>query len=244
MTWDAVFRLLNIAVIDITLSGDNAIVIGMAAAPLPRKQRRWAIVMGGLCAIGLRITLTTVATILMKIPYLAAAGGVVLVWVVWKLLRADLDMEHAKHAGAEQQAANFRQAIVVIVVADFMMSLDNVLAVAGSADGSVPLLILGLLMSMPLLLTTGGLISMAIDRLRWIVWVGAAVIAFTAARMVLEDHGVEEHLKLSGLVVMLVSLVVAVVVPAACRWLLLRRSGRSALVGAGEPVGSPPEDRG
>ncbi len=222
MNWDAWLRLFDIALIDIALSGDNAIVIGMAAAALPRGQRRWAIVFGGACAIALRIALTSMATLLMLIPFLAAAGGVVLVWVVYKLLRADLGEEGEGDAEA-RRAAGFRQAILLIAVADFMMSLDNVIAVAGTAHGSVPLLAAGLLLSMPLLLTTGGFISMLIDRLRWIVWAGAFAISFTAARMVFEDRGVESRLHPGRALVLLCSVGAGILVPAACWGLQARR---------------------
>ncbi len=219
MNWDAWLRLLDIAVIDIALSGDNAIVIGMAAASLPRGQRRWAILFGGGCAIALRIALTSMATLLMLIPFLAAAGGVVLVWVVYQLIRADLGEEGE---GEGRRAGSFRQAILLIAVADFMMSLDNVIAVAGSAHGSIPLLAAGLLLSMPLLLTTGGFISMLIDRMRWLVWAGAFAISFTAARMVFEDRGVQNRLHPAQPWVLLCSAVAGLVIPAACRGLQLR----------------------
>lgn len=222
MNWDAWLRLLDIAVIDVALSGDNAIVIGMAAAALPPGQRRWAIVFGGACAIALRIALTSMATLLMLIPFLAAAGGVVLVWVVYKLLRADLG-EEGEGDAEERRSASFRQAILLIAVADLMMSLDNVIAVAGSAHGSVPLLAAGLLLSMPLLLTTGGFISMLIDRVRWIVWAGAFAISFTAARMVFEDRGVESHLHAGRALVLLCSVAAGILVPAACWGLQSRR---------------------
>ncbi len=221
MSWDAWVRLLDIAVIDIALSGDNAIVIGMAAAALPRGQRHWAILFGGGCAIALRIALTSMATLLMLVPFLAAAGGVVLVWVVYKLLRSDLG-EEGEGDGEARRAATFRQAILLIAVADFMMSLDNVIAVAGSAHGSVPLLAAGLLLSMPLLLTTGGFISMLIDRMRWLVWAGAFAISFTAARMVFEDRGIQDRLHPAQPLVLLCSAIAGVAIPAACWGLQLR----------------------
>jgi YjbE family integral membrane protein len=216
MTWDTTLRLLNIAVIDVALSGDNAIVIGMAAAALPRGQRRWAIALGGVGAIGLRVVLTSMATLLMLVPFLAAGGGLVLVWVVYKLLRSDAA---EGEDGQARRATTFRQAILLIVVADFMMSLDNVIAVAGSAHGSIPLLVVGLLLSMPLLLTTGGLVSMLIDRLHWLVWVGAFAISFTAVRMIFEDRGVESRLHATGPVVLACSVAAGLLVPGAC-WAL------------------------
>jgi YjbE family integral membrane protein len=222
VNWDSWLRLLDIAVIDIALSGDNAIVIGMAAAALPHGQRRWAVLFGGACAIALRIVLTSMATLLMLVPFLAAAGGVVLVWVVYKLLRADLGEEGD---GEARRAASLRQAILLIAVADFMMSLDNVIAVAGTASGSIPLLVAGLLLSMPLLLTTGGFLSMLIDRMRWLVWAGAFAISFTAARMVFEDRGVESRLHATRPLVLLCSAAAGVLIPAACWGLQARRAG-------------------
>jgi YjbE family integral membrane protein len=122
--------------------------------------------------------LTSVATLLMLVPFLSAIGGLVLVWVVYRLLKPGAG--NAIEAGLKE-AKSFRQAIFLIVAADFMMSLDNVIAVAGSAHGSIFLLIAGLLISMPLLMTAGGLISGLIDKARWLVYVGAAAISFTAA---------------------------------------------------------------
>jgi YjbE family integral membrane protein len=221
--WDQVLRFLNITVIDIALSGDNAIVIGMAAATLPRERRKLTIVIGGALAIVLRIALTSAATFLMLVPYLSAAGGLVLVWVVYRLLKpeaASAEQPGSKKVGSTGDHG-FRQAIFFIVAADFMMSLDNVIAVAGSAHGSVFLLIAGLLISMPLLMIAGGLISSLIDKARWLVYVGAAAISFTATRMVFEDKAVEARIHVGRTEVLLVSVGAALVIPAA--FVLIRR---------------------
>ena len=212
--WDSALRFLSITLIDIALSGDNAIVIGMAAATLPRELRKWAIVIGGGLAIALRIALTSVATLLMLVPFLSAVGGLVLVWVVYRLLRPVA--ETAAESGLEggpKEAKDFRQAIFLIVAADFMMSLDNVIAVAGSAHGSIFLLVAGLLISMPLLLTAGGLISALIDKARWLVYVGAAAISFTGARMVLEDRAVDARFHAGRVLIYAVSAAAAVLIP-------------------------------
>ncbi len=223
--WDHALRFLNITVIDIALSGDNAIVIGMAASTLPRERRTLAIVIGGGLAIALRIGLTCIATFLMLVPYLSALGGLVLVWVVYRLLKPESGAEEA--GGSEKkEVKNFRQAILLIVAADFMMSLDNVIAVAGSAHGSVFLLVAGLLISMPLLMTAGGLISTLIDKARWLVYVGAAAISFTACRMVFEDKAVAARIHASQGVALLVSLAAALVIPAAFVLATRRRPGK------------------
>ena len=222
--WDQALRFLNITLIDIALSGDNAIVIGMAAATLPQGRRKWAILIGGGFAIALRIALTSAATLLMLVPYLSAVGGLVLVWVVYKLLMPEAE---AADGSAAKEAKSLRQAILLIVAADFMMSLDNVIAVAGSAHGSVFLLIAGLLISMPLLMTAGGLISSLIDKARWLVYVGAAAISFTAVRMVFEDRAVEERIRVDQGMVLLASSAAAVLIPAFFILIGKRREARA-----------------
>lgn len=183
----------------------------MAAASLPVNRRKWAIITGGAIAITLRIVLTAIATKLMLIPLLSAAGGLVLIWVAYKLLR--LDVNESDDEKKVKEAKNFRQAILLIITADFMMSLDNVIAVAGSAHGSIILLIVGLLLSMPLLMMTGGAISMLIDKFRWLVYAGAFAIVFTAARMMLEDKLIEARFPVAASVVLLAAVSVGMIIP-------------------------------
>lgn len=189
----------------------------MAASSLPVNRRKYAIILGGAFAIGLRILLTSIATLLMLVPLLSAAGGIVLIWVAYKLLK--LDVGGSEDEKKVKEAKNFRQAIILILTADFMMSLDNVIAVAGSAHGNIILLIAGLLMSMPLLMTTGGAISMLIDKFKWLVYVGAFAIVFTATRMVFEDKLIEANLHMATPVVLLSAVSVGMVVPAGFVWL-------------------------
>jgi YjbE family integral membrane protein len=222
-TWDVVLRFLSITLIDLALSGDNAIVIGMAAASLAREKRKWAIVFGGGLAILLRILLTTTATLLMQIPLLSAIGGCVLFWVAWKLLRLDVSETEKEEEQKAKQAKNFRQAIILILTADFMMSLDNVIAVAGTAHGNIVLLIFGLLLSMPLLMTTGGAISLLIDRFRWLVFLGAAVIVFAGTRMIFEDRFIESKFPVPLAIVLTVSIFIGIAVPALFFWLNKRK---------------------
>jgi YjbE family integral membrane protein len=216
MNWDTIVGFINIVIIDLALSGDNAIVIGMAAASLPRQQRTKAIVFGGICAIALRIALTAVATTLMKFTLLSAIAGAVLFWVAWKLLRMDSaeSVESESEGNKSKEAKNFRQAIILILTADFMLSLDNVLAVAGAAHQNYSLLIIGLLISMPLLMTTGGFISRMIDKFKWLPILGAAVICFTATRMILEDKFIEPKIGISTTLITIISVIAAIVVTA------------------------------
>jgi YjbE family integral membrane protein len=194
MDWQFVVGFLQIVVIDLALSADNAIVIGMAAASLPRNQRSRAIIIGGGLAIVLRIALTTGVSFLIRIPYLSAVAGAVLFWVAWKLLNMNIGEVDDPRKIKTKPAETFRQAITLIIIADFTMSLDNILAIAGASHGSYILLIIGLLISMPLLMTTGSFISRLIDKFKWIPFLGAAVISFTGIRMILEDQSIHQYL--------------------------------------------------
>ncbi len=210
--FDFVVRFINITLMDIALSGDNVIVIGMAAAALPPAGRKWALIFGGTLAIALRIVLTSIATILTLIPYLSAIGGIVLIWVVYRLVGLDASPDSAEET---RTANSLRQAVILILTADLMMSIDNVIAIAGSAHGSIPLLIAGLLISMPLLMMTGGFISTLIDKARWLVFLGAAAISYTAVRMVFEDGAVEARFAIPAPIQSGVSLAAAIVLPGA-----------------------------
>lgn len=173
---------LGIVVIDLVLSGDNAIVIGMAARQLPPAKRRLAIILGGVAAIGLRVLFAAIASLLLAIPFLEAVGGALLIWVAWKLLR---------ESGPAHEAAGSVSvfgALKTIVVADVVMSLDNILAIAGVSHGDVGLLLFGLLVSMPLILFGSGLIAMVMNRLPWLGLVGAGILAWTAGTMIVEDQ--------------------------------------------------------
>jgi YjbE family integral membrane protein len=212
---DFIVRFLSITLINVALSGDNVIVIGMAAASLPRTERRLAIVGGGFLAVVLRIGLTLAAAMLLQIPLLTAIGGLILFWVAWGLLKADVDEEHRPQAGSH----SLRRAIWLIVVADVTMSLDNVIAVAGTAGGNLVLLVAGLLISMPLLLVAGGAVSMLIDRFRWLVYLGAAAICFAGARMLLDSEPLRSDLRLAPPAVLVASLLLAAALPLCFRWL-------------------------
>lgn len=212
---DANFLLgfLNITLIDIALSGDNAIVIGMAAAALPKRKRTRVIIAGGALAILLRVILTSAAAMILLLPFLSAAGGLMLVWIAYRLLR--IGAPGGEDRLVSRKPASPRQAIFYIVAADFTMSLDNVIAVAGAAKGSVALLVAGLLVSMPLLMTTGGFVAALIDRARWLIYVGAAAISFTAARMVLEDRALGPRLGLSPPLVLAIGIAAGIIFPSA-----------------------------
>ncbi len=176
------YSIARIIVIDLVLSGDNAVVIGMAAHRLPLPQRKRAILIGGGAAIVLRIVLTAIAALLLQIPGLQLVGGLLLLWIAFKLLKE----EEESHEGV-RPAASMREAIFTILVADFVMSTDNVLGVAGASQGHMGLLLFGLILSMVILMWFGSLVADLINRFSWLSYVGAAVIAWTGGLMVFED---------------------------------------------------------
>ena len=176
------YSIAQIILIDLVLSGDNAVVIGMAAHRLPARQRKTAILIGGGAAIVLRIFLTAIAALLLKLSGLQLAGGLLLIWIAFRLLKEE---EESKEG--VKVAKSMREAIATILVADFIMSLDNVLGVAGASHGDMRLLLFGLILSMAILMLMGNLVANLINRFVWLSYVGAAVIAWTGGLMIFED---------------------------------------------------------
>lgn len=177
--------LLQIIWIDIILSGDNAVVIALACRRLPRHQQRLAILAGTGAAIGLRVAMATVVTLLLEISYLKLTGSVLLLWIAIKLL-APQDEE----GGDGASIGNLWQAIRTIVIADFVMSLDNVIGIAAAAKGSVLLLALGLMISIPLIVFSSTLILKFMGRYPWIITLGGALLGYIAGEMAVTDRAV------------------------------------------------------
>lgn len=172
-----------IVLLDLVLAGDNAIVIALAARNLPRSLQRKAVFWGTFGAVAVRILLTAVVVWLLKLPGLMLGGGLLLLPIAWKLLKPDGDNEH--DVGA---AGSFWAALRTIVVADALMGLDNVLAIAGASKGHMGLVVIGLAISVPLVVWGSTLILRLIERFPIIIYLGAAAIAWTAARMIAHDH--------------------------------------------------------
>jgi len=188
--------------IDLALAGDNAIVIGLAAAGLPKEQRNKAILIGVLAATVLRIAFALITTQLLQIVGLLFAGGILLLWVCWKMWRelrtshadeeaagealegADINQDGTVAGGAPRKT--FAQAAWQIVIADVSMSLDNVLAVAGAAMEHPYILIFGLLLSIALMGLAASFIARLLQRYRWIAYVGLAIILYVALKMIYE----------------------------------------------------------
>jgi YjbE family integral membrane protein len=178
-----------IIVIDLVLAGDNAIVIALAARGLPPHLRKRAILWGTFGAIAVRTAMTLIVVWLLKVPGLLAVGGALLVWIAYKLL-VDNEGEEA-HAGVA--TASFWGAMKTIIVADALMGLDNVLAVAGAAHGSFLLVVLGLLISIPIVIWGSQLVLKLVERYPAIVYVGAGVLAWTAVKMMAGEPLLQEH---------------------------------------------------
>jgi YjbE family integral membrane protein len=189
--------LFSVVIIDVVLAGDNAIVVGMAAAGLPAHQRRVVIVLGIVTATGLRIVFAYFAAQLLAIIGLTLAGGVLLLWVAWKTYRetrAARSRGSGRSGSAPASAADGRpvalrtprQALVRIVLADLSMSLDNVLAIAGTARNHFWVLSFGLILSVALMGLASTYVARLLDRYFWISWVGLGIIAFVALRMIWE----------------------------------------------------------
>jgi len=174
--------LLEIIGVNIVLSGDNAVVIALACRTLPPAQQRLAIIFGAAGAIVLRAVLTVFAVLLLTRPYLKLAGGALLLWIAIKLLLPDDDGD-----GETEGHAGMFAAIKTIVIADLVMSLDNVLGVAAVAKGDVILLVLGLLISMPLIIYGSTLIMGLMGRFPVLITLGAALLGYVAGEMVVSD---------------------------------------------------------
>lgn len=185
---DFLSGLLAIVLLDLVLAGDNAIVIAMAARALPKPLRKRAVFWGSFGAIAVRALLTTVVVYLLKLPGLMLAGGLLLLPIAWKLLQ-----QHAADSQQEVGATtSFWAALRTILVADALMGMDNVLAIAGASRGHLPLVALGLLISVPLVVWGSTLILKLIERFSIIVYVGAGAIAWTAGHMLASDGLVSE----------------------------------------------------
>jgi YjbE family integral membrane protein len=179
----------GIILVDLVLSGDNALVIGAMAAGLERKQRWMAILAGGSGAIILRIGFAVLATFLLQIPFVQAIGGAILLCIALRLLmsRNEKQPSSAPDTKTSVVKKSFLMALVTILIADVTMSLDNVLAVGAMAHGNIPILIVGLLLSVTFLLLGSAVIAELINRLPWLLDVASLVLAWTAATMLLSD---------------------------------------------------------
>lgn len=174
----------QVVLIDIVLAGDNAIVVGALAAGLPHEQRKKVILIGIIAALVLRIGFALIATWLLGIVGLVLAGGLLLLWVAWRMwreLRSPAHHENTAHLAAPR---TFRAAAIQVAVADLSMSIDNVLAVAGAAREHPGIMVIGLVLSVALMGIAANFIARVIERYKWVAWFGFAVIVFVACKMI------------------------------------------------------------
>ena len=195
----------SIVLIDLLLAGDNALVIAMAVRALPQNQRRVAVACGAGAAVLLRIAITILAVRLLNIEFLKMAGGALVIWIAVKVLS-----DARSHIDKVPARGRLLQAIWLIVVADITMSIDNVLAVAGAAHGSIPLIVFGLGVSIPLVVFSSQLIATLMDRYAAIVYLGAALLGRVGGEMIMTDPFVARTLRPSQAVVWLAEIVAIV----------------------------------
>jgi YjbE family integral membrane protein len=223
LSGELVARFLGVLAIDLILSGDNAVVIALAVRQLKGDKRRKAIILGATGAVLLRLFFAAIVTFLLQIPLLQAVGGVLLLWVAWKLV-------HDSPGGEEdevQAGGNLWEAVRIIIIADVVMSLDNVVALVGVSGGNLALLVFGLALTIPLIIWGSTLLSVLLDRWRWLVYVGAGILVYVAVEMLFEDrvvHGfIGDSLQSLETVIALAGTLIFV----AFAWLWSRRETRS-----------------
>ncbi|MEB3222871.1 MAG: TerC family protein [Candidatus Sericytochromatia bacterium] len=220
--------ILKIVVIDLVLSGDNAVVIAMAVKSLPGRVARRAAVIGAAGAVILRVLFAALAALLLSVPYLQAIGGIALFWIAYKLL-----IEEEEGEDRPGEIHGFWEAVRIIIVADAVMSLDNILAVGGASHGNLPLLLFGLALSIPIVLFGSQLLTTLLRRWPVLAYAGAGVLAWTAAEMVVHDAKIRPLLAATPLPRLdLVLIVLATAVTLALGWWSARRMASRA--GEGE----------
>ncbi|MBI1174523.1 MAG: YjbE family putative metal transport protein [Sideroxydans sp.] len=186
--WVDVFKII---VIDILLSGDNAVVIALACRNLPAQQRKQGVMLGVVGAVGLRIVLTFFALELLSLPYLKLIGALLLLWIGIMLILPEKEHDES----SVQANTHLWGAVRTIIIADFIMSLDNVLGVAAAAHGNVLLLVFGLLVSIPLIAWSSQLVLKLIDRFPFIIYAGGALLGYVAGEMLLSEGMVAHALE-------------------------------------------------
>src|SRR5216684_6975891 len=180
-------RLFSIGVLNLLLSGDNALVIALAVRALPARKRIVGQLWGAIGAVVLRLVFVAIVSVLLRVPLLQLLGGLLLVWIAVRLVRAD-----PAGAGDVRHGASLWEAIWIIIVADVTMSLDNVLAIAAAAHGDLLLVMFGVGLSLPIVVWGAGLLARLMNRYTWIVWLGGGLLGYVAGEMILDDRAVRD----------------------------------------------------
>jgi YjbE family integral membrane protein len=212
--------ILAITLIDLAMSGDNALIIGMVARGLPRSQRRKAIVFGAGAAVALRVVAAGAVTLLLTIQYLQLIGGLALIVIAYRLVRPG-----DGHGPKVREVTTLRAAIVTILAADFAMSLENILGVGAAAHGNIALLLFGLGLSIPIVLFGSGIVVGVLDRFPQATWVGALAILWTAADLIVSEPALAVLHAMPYVELVLTLLFLAIVLAARFRHVALVRVG-------------------
>ena len=220
-------RFLGVLAIDLILSGDNAVVIALAVRQLEGKTRRRAIFWGATGAVALRLFFAAIVTYLLRIPFIQAVAALLLVWIAWKLLY-DTPGGEAEEGEEVESGGSVWEAIRIIIVADAVMSLDNVVALVGVSGGNLWLLVFGLALTIPLIIWGSTILSSLMDRFPWIVYLGSGVLIYVAVEMFFKDRIIEDYVgeAIHGIEWIIALTVTALFIAFAVFW--TRRSRRSA----------------
>ena len=218
LDWEIISRFGGVLLIDLILSGDNAVVIAMAARRLEGRNRKRAILWGAGGAVGLRLVFASMITLITDLPFLRAIGGLLLFWIAWRLVHDDHEEGEKVEAGQ-----SVWDAVKIIIMADVVMSLDNVLALVAVSGGNIALLALGIALTIPLVIWGSQLLVALMDRLPWLVYLGAGVLIYVAVEMIFQDVALHDYLEPILGIDRLISLASAILFVAVA-WLWDRRA--------------------
>jgi YjbE family integral membrane protein len=219
-------RWLGIVLIDLALAGDNAVVIALAVRSLPPRQALLGRIWGTVGAVLLRILFIAIVSALLQVPLLQLIGGILLVWIAFKLVRPS---HGGEASGQVRHGASVWEAVWIIIVADIIMSLDNVIAIAGAAHGNMVLVVFGIGLSIPLVVAGSGILAQLMNRFQWIIWIGGGVLGYVAGEMIARDSLVADRLGSSASTVQhALGFVLGVVITFLGWWLSRRAATASA----------------
>ena len=221
MTVEWFARLMGVLGVDLILAGDNAVVIALAVRNLQGRNRRVAVILGALGAVVLRLIFAAIVSYLLLIPFLKVAGGLLLFWIAWKLIKEDPGEETEVQAGESQW-----EAIRIIILADVVMSLDNVIALVGVSEGDLLLLTTGIALTIPLVIFGAALLTSLLDRFPILVYAGAGLLVYIAVEMLFADVALHEYLEPYESFEWPIAITAAVVF-AAIAWAWARRKGKA-----------------
>lgn len=190
MNLDFVLGVLKIVIIDLALAGDNALVIALAVRTLPKRQQMLGRIWGTVGAVGLRLLFIAIITYLLGIPLLQVAGALLLIWIAIKLVR----QSDGGGEGHVRHGTSLAEAIWIIIVADVVMSLDNVMGVAGAAEGDMRLVVFGIGLSIPIVVWGSGVLANLMNRYPWIILIAGGILGEVAGKMMMHDHFVVSRL--------------------------------------------------